>query len=114
MDRLGELEDLVREMEQLLVLPVFFLDRPPLLGREPARLVPHSAADDVCATICKSIDARKRWTVLRSSSAPTTRAALDRTGIDEAVEGSVSHDVAEHAGRPVLIVPPPRGEKHQA
>jgi nucleotide-binding universal stress UspA family protein len=29
------------------------------------------------------------------------------TGIKEAVEGSVSHGVAEHAGRPVLIVPPP-------
>jgi nucleotide-binding universal stress UspA family protein len=37
------------------------------------------------------------------------------TGVREAVEGSVSHDVAEHAGRPVLIVPPPRGnEKHRA
>jgi nucleotide-binding universal stress UspA family protein len=31
------------------------------------------------------------------------------TGVREAFEGSVSHDVAEHAGRPVLIVPPPRG-----
>lgn len=29
-------------------------------------------------------------------------------GLREAFEGSVSHDVAEHAGRPVLIVPPPR------
>ena len=29
-------------------------------------------------------------------------------GVREAFEGSVSHDVAEHAGRPVLIVPPPR------
>jgi nucleotide-binding universal stress UspA family protein len=28
------------------------------------------------------------------------------TGVREAFEGSVSHDVAEHAGRPVLIVPP--------
>jgi nucleotide-binding universal stress UspA family protein len=27
-------------------------------------------------------------------------------GIRERFEGSVSHDVAEHAGRPVLIVPP--------
>jgi nucleotide-binding universal stress UspA family protein len=27
-------------------------------------------------------------------------------GIHEAFEGSVSHDVAEHAGRPVLVVPP--------
>jgi nucleotide-binding universal stress UspA family protein len=27
-------------------------------------------------------------------------------GIREQLEGSVSHDVAEHAGRPVLIVPP--------
>ncbi len=28
-------------------------------------------------------------------------------GAREVFEGSVSHDVAEHAGRPVLIVPPP-------
>ena len=27
-------------------------------------------------------------------------------GIREQFEGSVSHEVAEHAGRPVLIVPP--------
>jgi nucleotide-binding universal stress UspA family protein len=30
------------------------------------------------------------------------------TGVRELFEGSLSHDVAEHAGRPVLIVPPPR------
>ena len=30
-------------------------------------------------------------------------------GIHEQLEGSVSHAVAEHAGRPVLIVPPPHG-----
>jgi nucleotide-binding universal stress UspA family protein len=29
-------------------------------------------------------------------------------GAREVFEGSVSHDVAEHAGRPVLIVPLPR------
>ena len=29
------------------------------------------------------------------------------TGAREAFEGSVSHQVVEHAGRPVLIVPPP-------
>jgi nucleotide-binding universal stress UspA family protein len=28
------------------------------------------------------------------------------TGVREAFEGSLSHQVAEHAGRPVLIVPP--------
>lgn len=28
-------------------------------------------------------------------------------GLKEVVDGSVSHQVAEHAGRPVLIVPPP-------
>jgi nucleotide-binding universal stress UspA family protein len=33
------------------------------------------------------------------------------TGLRELVEGSFSHDVAEHAGRPVLIVPP-SGAKH--
>ena len=31
------------------------------------------------------------------------------SGLREAMEGSVSHEVAEHAGRPVLIVPPPKG-----
>jgi nucleotide-binding universal stress UspA family protein len=30
------------------------------------------------------------------------------TGAHELFEGSVSHQVAEHAGRPVLIVPPAR------
>jgi nucleotide-binding universal stress UspA family protein len=30
------------------------------------------------------------------------------TGVRERFEGSVSHQVAEHSGRPVLIVPPPR------
>ena len=30
-------------------------------------------------------------------------------GIREQFEGSVSREVAEHAGRPVLIVPPPHG-----
>jgi nucleotide-binding universal stress UspA family protein len=30
------------------------------------------------------------------------------TGVRELFEGSVSHDVAEHASRPVLIVPPER------
>jgi nucleotide-binding universal stress UspA family protein len=30
------------------------------------------------------------------------------TGIREQFEGSISHEVAEHAGRPVLIVPPVR------
>jgi nucleotide-binding universal stress UspA family protein len=32
----------------------------------------------------------------------------DLTGARELVEGSLSHKVAEHAGRPVLIVPQPR------
>jgi nucleotide-binding universal stress UspA family protein len=27
-------------------------------------------------------------------------------GLEEALKGSLSHQVAEHAGRPVLIVPP--------
>jgi len=30
------------------------------------------------------------------------------TGAREVLEGSLSHEVAEHAGRPVLIVPPPK------
>jgi nucleotide-binding universal stress UspA family protein len=29
-------------------------------------------------------------------------------GAQEVLQGSVSHDIAEHAGRPVLIVPPTR------
>lgn len=33
------------------------------------------------------------------------------TGLREIVDGSLSHQVAEHAGRPVLIVPPPRDEQ---
>jgi nucleotide-binding universal stress UspA family protein len=32
-------------------------------------------------------------------------------GVSELVEGSVSHDVAEHAGRPVLIVPPTKAAR---
>jgi nucleotide-binding universal stress UspA family protein len=35
--------------------------------------------------------------------------ALD--GVHELFEGSVSHQVAEHAGRPVLIVPPANGRR---
>jgi nucleotide-binding universal stress UspA family protein len=31
------------------------------------------------------------------------------SGLRERLEGSVSHDLAQHAGRPVLIVPPLRG-----
>jgi nucleotide-binding universal stress UspA family protein len=30
------------------------------------------------------------------------------TGLKEMLKGSLSHQVAEHAGRPVLIMPPPR------
>jgi len=33
------------------------------------------------------------------------------TGAKEVFEGSVSHEVAEHAERPVLIVPPPTGRQ---
>jgi len=33
------------------------------------------------------------------------------TGLREALDGSLSRDVAEHAGRPVLIVPPPHDER---
>jgi len=33
-------------------------------------------------------------------------------GAREVFEGSLSHEVAEHAGRPVLIVPPARQESH--
>lgn len=32
------------------------------------------------------------------------------SGLGELVKGSISHQVAEHAGRPVLIVPPPHAE----
>jgi nucleotide-binding universal stress UspA family protein len=33
------------------------------------------------------------------------------SGLREVVEGSLSHQLAEHAGRPVLIVPPRRGDR---
>jgi nucleotide-binding universal stress UspA family protein len=33
------------------------------------------------------------------------------TGVRELFEGSVSHEVAAHAGRPVLIVPPPHTKR---
>jgi nucleotide-binding universal stress UspA family protein len=33
------------------------------------------------------------------------------SGLKEILEGSLSHEVAEHAGRPVLIVPPPHDER---
>jgi nucleotide-binding universal stress UspA family protein len=32
-------------------------------------------------------------------------------GMREILDGSLSHEVAEHAGRPVLIVPPPHDER---
>ena len=32
-------------------------------------------------------------------------------GARELIEGSVSHEVAQHAGRPLLIVPPPAGRR---
>ena len=32
-------------------------------------------------------------------------------GLQELAVGSVSHDVARHSGRPVLIVPPPDGRR---
>jgi len=36
------------------------------------------------------------------------------SGLKEIAEGSLSHEVAEHAGRPVLIAPPPhRGRPHR-
>jgi nucleotide-binding universal stress UspA family protein len=33
------------------------------------------------------------------------------SGLREVIDGSLSHEVAEHAGRPVLIVPPPHDER---
>jgi nucleotide-binding universal stress UspA family protein len=33
------------------------------------------------------------------------------SGLKEVLDGSLSHQVAEHAGRPVLIVPPPHDER---
>ena len=33
------------------------------------------------------------------------------SGLRETLDGSLSHQVAEHAGRPVLIVPPPHDER---
>jgi len=32
------------------------------------------------------------------------------SGLKEMFKGSLSHQVAEHAGRPVLILPPPKPE----
>jgi nucleotide-binding universal stress UspA family protein len=33
------------------------------------------------------------------------------SGLRETLDGSLSHQVAEHAGRPVLIVPPPHDQR---
>jgi nucleotide-binding universal stress UspA family protein len=33
------------------------------------------------------------------------------SGLKEALDGSLSHQLAQHAGRPVLIVPPPRDSR---
>jgi nucleotide-binding universal stress UspA family protein len=33
------------------------------------------------------------------------------SGLREILDGSLSHQVAAHAGRPVMIVPPPHGER---
>ena len=33
------------------------------------------------------------------------------SGLKEALDGSLSHQLAQHAGRPVLIVPPPHGSR---
>jgi nucleotide-binding universal stress UspA family protein len=35
------------------------------------------------------------------------------SGLREILEGSLSHQIAEHAGRPVMIVPPPRHERQR-
>ena len=69
------------------------------------------------------LDVASSMSVAESVAAPHSAmigAALEQTqaevivvgsralrGLNEALHGSFSHQIAEHAGRPVLIVPPP-------
>jgi nucleotide-binding universal stress UspA family protein len=113
---------------------------PPLTGAESvaavSSVVPGSAFEDLNVTEADEVatqgadiarsagfDAEARAAVM----APTWQGIVDvadeldtpvivigsrgLSGLREIVDGSLSHQVAEHAGRPVLIVPPPRAER---
>jgi nucleotide-binding universal stress UspA family protein len=113
---------------------------PPLTGAESvaavSSLVPGSAFEDLNVTEADEVatqgadiarsagfDAEARAAVM----APTWQGIVDvadeldtpvivigsrgLSGLREIVDGSLSHQVAEHAGRPVLIVPPPHAER---
>jgi nucleotide-binding universal stress UspA family protein len=109
---------------------------PPLTGAESvaamSSVVPGDAFEDLNKSSAQEI-ANKGADIARASgfeaepradvAAPTWQGIVDvaeelnapaivigsrgLSGLKEVVDGSVSHQVAEHAGRPVLIVPPP-------
>jgi nucleotide-binding universal stress UspA family protein len=113
---------------------------PPLTGAESvaamSSVVPGSAFEDLNAADADRV-ASKGADIARSAGfdaeargavmAPTWQGIVDvadeldtpvivigsrgLSGLREILDGSLSHQLAEHAGRPVLIVPPPHGER---
>ena len=66
------------------------------------------AKGGVSAPTWEAIDLRRR------DPTPADRSrSRALSGLGELVKGSTSHQVAEHAGRPVLIVPPPQADGRQ-
>jgi nucleotide-binding universal stress UspA family protein len=113
---------------------------PPLTGAESvaavSSVVPGSAFEDLNTAQADQV-ASKGADIARSAgfdaaarsvlAAPTWQGIVDvadeldtpvivigsrgLSGLREVLEGSLSHQIAEHAGRPVLIVPPARRER---